>query len=488
MQNGQLKNREVYEMNSHPMQKDDSQRSSRKRGFVGSDRAGISPSTIRARAEERCSIMDRITSLDNLRAALKRVRRIIEIREPDGVTCEQLDLYIEKHWMRISGELKRGQYKSVPRLSAKDRVGKGSMRDEGILEFVDRTIQQAMLQVLQPIFDPHFSSSSFGFRLATHSGNPAGKPPVHAAVMSMRGLAKGQSWIVRITFGNFFVNANHDILMARLQKRVSEEAVLKTIGSFLHAIAKDDTGANKQEVHAYGPLYPLLLNILLDDLDTELEMRKHRFCRHEADLIVFARSRSDAERVKEEVEEYLEKTLLIKVNRDKCRCRKTTEIEFLGYGLTDDRLPRLKVADECTHRLEEKIETLWKQILRSEKDRRKNLGVFSDQIRGWMEYFKLASGVGIFKGLSKSARDRLRDNLRYVKEATKSGRRKTTYGSRKSGTGRRDTRKAASKRTPIRKGDLLSQKEIMVLERMLEPPRELPSYDAEAISMIRLCR
>jgi RNA-directed DNA polymerase len=225
----------------------------------------------------------------------------------------------------------------------------GGVRTLGIPTVLDRMIQQALHQVLSPIFDPTFSDASFGFR----PGRGA-----HDAVQRAREhIAAGYRWVVDLDLAKFFDTVNHDVLMRLVAKRVKDKSVLRLIGRYLRAgmleggVASPRTEGTPQG----GPLSPLLSNILLDELDKELERRGHRFVRYADDCNVYVRSEAAGERVMASLEGFLTKRLRLKVNRDKSAVARPWDRTFLGYSFTVDREPKLKVARRSVQRLKDKL-------------------------------------------------------------------------------------------------------------------------------------
>ncbi len=210
----------------------------------------------------------------------------------------------------------------------------------GIPTVVDRLIQQAIHQVLQPIFDPGFSESSYGFRPNRSA---------HQAVRQAgRYVAEGRRWVVDIDMEKFFDRVNHDVLMARVARKVKDKRILKLIRRYLQAgMMKGGLVSPRSEGTPQGrPLSPLLSNILLDDLDKELERRGHRFCRFADDCNVYVKSKRAAERVMATLTQYLQNRLKLKVNAEKSAVDRPWKRKFLSYSMTWDKQPRLKVAAE----------------------------------------------------------------------------------------------------------------------------------------------
>ncbi|HDL53269.1 MAG TPA: group II intron reverse transcriptase/maturase, partial [Proteobacteria bacterium] len=265
-----------------------------------------------------------------------------------------------------------------------------------------RLIQQALHQVLQPVFDPYFSDSSYGFR----PGRSA-----HQAVRNARKyVASGRRWVVDMDLERFFDRVNHDILMSRLARWVKDRRVLGLVRRYLQAgvmIGGLVTTRSTEGTPQGGPLSPLLSNILLDDLDKELERRGHTFCRYADDCNIYVRSQRAGERVLASVSRFLERGLKLKVNRNKSAVDRPWKRSFLGYSMTYHKQPRLKVAPKSVARFKAKLRILFRQ------GRGRNLGRFIQEdlmplIRGWLNYFRLAEVKGVFEELDGWIRRKLR--------------------------------------------------------------------------------
>jgi len=320
----------------------------------------------------------------------------------DGMSVEALKFYLGEHWPRIKEALLAGRYEPQPVLGVKiPKPGGKGMRQLGIPTVVDRLVQQALNQALQPIFDGGFSSSSYGFR----PGRSA-----HQAVEQVRAyVASGRRWVVDMDLEKFFDRVNHDVLMSRVARKVEDVRVLRLIRRYLQA-GMMESGVKRQRSMGTpqgGPLSPLLSNIMLDDLDKELEKRGHAFCRYADDCNIYVRSKRASERVLASVTRYLERRLRLKVNRTKSAADRPWKRTFLGYSMTSHRRPRLKVAPASSERLKGTL----RQRLREGRGR--NLRRFIQQelaplMRGWVRYFRLAEVKGVFEELDSWLRRKLR--------------------------------------------------------------------------------
>src|SRR5258708_27045713 len=257
--------------------------------------------------EVEVRLMEEIVSRANMMAAYRRVMANKGAAGIDRMTVEQLQPYLKEHWPRIREELLEGRYRPQPVRGVEIPKPGGGMRQLGIPTVVDRLIQQAMHQVLMPRFDPGFSKASYRFR----PGRSA-----HDAVLAARAhVAEGRRFVVDLDLEKFFDRVNHDVLMARVGRRVADQRVLRLIRRYLQAglMTGGTTTVRSEGTPQGGPLSPLLSNILLDDLDKELERRGHAFCRYADDCNIYVRTRRAGERVMASITRFLTERLRLKV-------------------------------------------------------------------------------------------------------------------------------------------------------------------------------
>jgi group II intron reverse transcriptase/maturase len=350
---------------------------------------------------EAMKLMEQVVGYENVREALRRVKSNKGAAGIDGMNVEELGPFLKEHWKRIRQELLSAEYVARPvrRVDIPKRGGAGT-RMLGIPTVVDRFIQQAVLQVLTPIFDPTFSDGSYGFRpgRSQHQAIKAAKKHVEA----------GNRWVVDMDLEKFFDRVNHDVLMSRVARRVKDKRVLKLIRGFLEAgimyegVVQDHEEGTPQG----GPISPLLSNILLDELDKELEKRGHAFCRFADDCNVYVKSRAAGERVMESITRFLGERLRLRVNRAKSAVARPWRRKFLGYSMTSHYKPKLKVSWESVKRLKGEL----REIFRRGRGRKLSgvIAEITEKITGWGNYYKLAQIKHVFEGLDQWIRRKLR--------------------------------------------------------------------------------
>lgn len=368
----------------------------------GTGNARLAPAARQDQAGDGAQLlMEEVLRRENILAAYQRVVRNGGAPGIDGMTIEELMPYCQEHWARIRKELLDRTYipQPVRKVEIPKPDGKG-VRMLGIPTTLDRMIQQAVLQVLQPIFDPTFSDGSFGFR--------PGRSTHGAVVRAREHISAGFRWCVDLDLAKFFDRVNHDILMSRVARRVKDKRVLHLIRRYLQAGIMEGglVSPRTEGTPQGGPLSPLLSNVLLDELDKELERRGHRFVRYADDANVYVRSKAAGERVMASLERFLTERLRLTVNRDKSAVARPWERKFLGYSVTANREPKLKVAPKSVLRLKGKLRPV---LLRG---RGQNLaGVIKELnpiLRGWVAYFRLATVKASFEELDRWVHRKLR--------------------------------------------------------------------------------
>ena len=377
-------------------------------------------STVAARAEQPAlslfpmSLMEAVVDEANVERAWKNVKANRGAPGPDGITLAEFPAWFQPRWPTIRQQLLDGTYQPEPvRRKAIDKPD-GGQRLLGIPNVLERLIQQAIVQVLTPIFDPHFSESSFGFRP---------KRSAHGAAKQVRRIIRcGYRFAADIDLSKFFDRVQHDVLMARVARRIDDLRLLRLIGRYLRAgvivegvLQPTDVGTPQG-----GPLSPMLSNILLDDLDKELERRGLPFVRYADDFAVFAKSRRAADRIMASVSRYLTDTLRLVVNQEKSRVVTSQEFEFLGFAFVKSRAT-INVATKSIRKFKQRIREITGRSRGISMDRR--LSELRQYVRGWMGYFGLASQLKLFDRLDQWIRRRLR--MCYWKQWRRPKRRRT---------------------------------------------------------------
>jgi RNA-directed DNA polymerase len=341
-------------------------------------------------------------SRDNLERALQRVERNRGAAGVDGMPVTELRGWLNGNWQRVLAELEAGRYRPSPVRRVTIPKPDGGQRELGVPTVLDRLIQQAIAQALVPIFDPHFSEHSYGFR----PGRGA-----HQAVTAARAFVEtGYEWVVDVDLERFFDRVQHDALMARVARKVADKRVLRLIRRYVEAgVMVDGVKQPTEEGTPQGsPLSPLLSNIMLDDLDRELESRGHRFVRYADDLRIQVKSERAGQRVLEKVTGFIEKRLKLKVNKGKSSIRHAAQAVVLGFGFlfTKDGRIQIRVSERARQRLRQRLRLL------TGRERRVPM---SDIIRaanrfiaGWTAYFGLAETEWFFRDHDGWLRRRLR--------------------------------------------------------------------------------
>jgi len=378
------------------------------------------------------ALMEEVLHRENLRVALKRVCSNKGAPGVDGMTVDELTGYLKQEWPRLKEELLSGAYEPLPVRVVDIPKPSGGTRMLGIPTVLDRMIQQAILQVIGPLFDATFSDASYGFR--------RGRSAHQAVARAREYISAGCRIVVDLDLESFFDRVNHDILMSRVTRRIEDKRLLRLIrryltsGMMIGGVVSPRTAGTPQG----GPLSPLLSNVLLDDFDKELERRGHRFVRYADDANVYVRSQKAGERVMASVTSFLERKLKLRVNRAKSAVGRPWKRKFLGYSVTIERKSRLKPAPESVKRMKGRI----RQIMR--RGRGRNIQVVIDEInvylRGWFGYFRMAEVKYVFDLLDQWLRRHLRQ-LMWLRWKTPRNRRREL---RKLGIGEGEAKIATS--------------------------------------------
>jgi len=348
-------------------------------------------------------LMERAVSRANMLAAFKRVKENKGSPGIDGMTVEDLPVWLQQNWEGIREQLLAGTYRpGAIRRQAIPKTG-GGERELGIPTVLDRLIQQALLQVLQPIFDPTFSDHSYGFR--------PGRSAHQAVRRAQQYVQEGRRWVVDVDLARFFDRVNHDILMERLSRRIGDKRVQRLIRRYLEAgVMVNGVVMERHEgTPQGGPLSPLLANVLLDEVDKELERRGHRFVRYADDGNVYVKSRRAGERVMALLRRQYAR-LHLQVNESKSAVARVWDRKFLGFSfwVAPGKKVRLRVAKKALEEMKERVRRLTRRTAG------RNIGQIVGDLRwylvGWKNYFRLANTPSIFLELDEWIRHRLRAN------------------------------------------------------------------------------
>lgn len=366
------------------------------------DGAEICPSVDRrTKAESKQQdIMDRVCERSNMLLGYQRVVENKGSAGVDGIGIAEFKDHLKRHWPTIKAKLLSGCY--MP--SAVRRVDipkpQGGVRTLGIPTLTDRLIQQALHQVLSPIFEPDFSESSYGFR--------PGRSAHQAVTAARQYVAEGRRFVVDMDLEKFFDRVNHDLLMARVMKGVADTRVVRLIRRYLECgVVVDGRITQRTEgTPQGGPLSPLLSNILLTDLDRELERRGHTFCRYADDCNIYVSSRRAGERVMASITHFLGNELRLQVNTTKSAVARPWDRKFLGYSMTWHKHPKLRIAPASRQRLVNRI----REMLKSARGRnlKRTIDELTPILRGWMAYFRLTEVKGVLEELDGWIRRKLR--------------------------------------------------------------------------------
>ena len=354
--------------------------------------------------EEPVDLLPEVLERSNMLRAYERVVRNKGAAGVDGLTVGELKSYLKSHWSDHRKALLRGSYEPQPVRKVEIPKSGGGVRQLGIPTVLDRLIQQALHQVLSPIFEPTFSEYSYGFRPRRKAGQ---------AVQQAQSYAEaGYRWVVDLDLEKFFDRVNHDILMSRIARKVKDKGVLQLIRAYLEAGLCDGglITARKAGTPQGGPLSPLLSNILLTDLDKELEKREHKFCRYADDCNIYVKSEAAGQRVLDSVTNYLEAILKLRVNKDKSGVGRPWERTFLGYTLCRrKRNVRLRISGKAIKRFKGDLKTVFRRGRGCSI--KKTIAELNPKLRGWMNYFRHIGVKGILQELDGWLRRHLRQVL-----------------------------------------------------------------------------
>ena len=344
--------------------------------------------------------MEMILSRENLIEALKRVEKNKGSHGIDGMSVKFLRRHLYDNWDSLRTSIRNGTYDPKPVRRVEIPKPNGGIRLLGIPTVTDRFIQQAIAQVLTPLFDPTFSDHSYGFR-----PNKRGHDAVRKA---KEYISEGYRWVIDMDLEKFFDKVNHDKLMGILANRIQDRMVLKLIRKYLQAgvMINGVTYDSEEGTPQGGPLSPLLSNILLDKLDKELERRGHKFVRYADDCNIYMKSKKAGERVMNSITNFIEVKLKLKVNREKSAVDRPWKRKFLGFSFTFNKKPKVRISKESIKRLKSKIRELTSRSKPIPMEIR--IKKLNQYLTGWCGYFALADTPSKFKEFDEWIRRRLR--------------------------------------------------------------------------------
>ena len=349
-------------------------------------------------------LFERVLQRENILTAWQRVRANKGAAGIDGMTIDEFPAWAKSgHWKQVMTELATGQYQPSPVRRVEIDKPDGGKRQLGIPTVVDRVIQQAIAQVLNPIIDPSFSASSHGFRPGRNA---------HGAVRQVKGFIEaGYKVAVDVDLSKFFDRVNHDILMARLSRHIADKRLLRLIGRYLRAgvVIDGKRHPTPEGVPQGGPLSPLLANVVLDDLDKLLETRDMRFARYADDFTICVKSSSSGYRVMRWVKQFLNTSLKLMINEAKSKVVKTNALHFLGFTF---RGKKIRWGDQALSDFKHQIRRLTKRSWGISMYRRfRELRLY---IQGWINYYGLSEYYRPLPGLDEWLRRRIR--MCYLKQ------------------------------------------------------------------------
>ncbi len=346
-------------------------------------------------------LLEFIMSPTNLNAAYLQVKRNKGAGGVDKMEVESLKDYLVTHGEELISSIQRGKYRPNPVRRVEIPKEDGSKRQLGIPTVVDRVIQQAICQVLTPIYEPEFSPNSYGFRP---------KRNAHQALRQCQSyITHGYSYGVDIDLEKFFDRVNHSKLIEVLSRKIKDGRVISLIHKYLNAgvLVRQRFEPSEQGVPQGGPLSPLLSNIMLNELDKELENRGHKFVRYADDMVILCRSKRSAHRVLNSTTRFIESRLFLKVNRKKSKVCNTKEIKFLGYSFYQYKGEgKLRIHPSSAQKMKDRIKVLTSRSNGWGNARRKE--ALRQYITGWVQYFKLADMDKLLLRTDKWYRRRLR--------------------------------------------------------------------------------
>jgi len=373
----------------------------------GVPQARVEPITAKTDPESQAAtnrLMEEVCERKNLLKALKRVKSNRGAPGVDGMTVRELSSYLRRNWPKLREQLLTGTYEPKPVKRVEIPKPSGGMRKLGIPCAVDRFIQQAVLQVLQDQWDGTFSAYSYGFR--------PGRSAHQAIAQAQQHVAEGYAYSVDLDLEKFFDRVNHDMLMARVARRITDKRVLRLIRSFLNAGIMVDglvSAPSDEGMPQGGPLSPLLSNLFLDELDRELERRGHRFVRYADDCNVYVKSERSGLRVLESIKQFLGKKLKLRVNEKKSKVSRVDQSKILGFSIGIPRNggePKRFISPSSLKRFRQRVRAMTRR--RNGQSPGQVIGELNKYLEGWKAYYGFCQWRSDLRDLDCWIRRRLR--------------------------------------------------------------------------------
>src|SRR5262244_3402210 len=346
-------------------------------------------------------LMEEVCERENLKKALRRVKANKGSAGVDGMTVDEITGYLKQHWPAIREQLLSGTYKPQPvRRVEIPKPDGGGVRKLGIPSTLDRFIQQAVMQVLQRLWDRTFSDHSYGFR--------PGRSAHQAVAQAQQYIAEGYGWCVDFDLEKFFDRVNHDKLMGQIAKRVEDKRLLKLIRAFLNAGVMENglVSPSVEGTPQGGPLSPLLSNLVLDKLDRELERRGHHFVRYADDCNIYVRSERAGQRVMDSIKRFITKKLKLKVNEAKSAVARPQQRKFLGFSFSNGPEIKRIIAPKALDRFKHRIRELTRRAKGVSIE--ETIAELAPYMRGWRSYFGFCETPEVLISLTRWIRLRLR--------------------------------------------------------------------------------
>ena len=347
------------------------------------------------------SLLEDVLERNNMLEAMYRVIRNKGSHGIDGMKTDELREHVKRTWVTVKSKLLEGKYNPSPVRRVEIPKPDGGVRLLGIPTVQDRMIQQAIAQVLSEIYEPTFSESSYGFRPNRGAKNAIKQSEIY--------INQGYKWVVDMDLEKFFDKVNHDILMAKLERKIKDKRLLKLIRKYLESgvLINGIKVSSEEGTPQGGPLSPLLANIMLDDVDKELEKRGHKFCRYADDCNIYVKSKKAGFRVMNSITRIIEGKLKLKVNRDKSAVDIVSKRKFLGFSFYFAKGgAKIRIHEKSIKRFKEKVKFITNKNRGISMDLR--LFKLNDSIKGWINYFGIADAKRKLRELDQWIRRRLR--------------------------------------------------------------------------------